>query len=143
MFEVKSVHWNDSKFVSYAEMLERIRQRHPELTRMAHADKPNDTSKAWHLPGALGRVGFITSMSNHFCGTCNRLRVTADGSIKVCLFGNEEVSLRDHMRAGASDADLAQLVGGAVTNKFFAHGGKGGMHGIAAGENRPMIKIGG
>ena len=48
--------------------------------------------------------------SNHFCGTCNRLRVTADGSIKVCLFGNEEVSLRDHIRAGASDAELAQVV---------------------------------
>jgi len=135
--------WNDTKFVSYAEMLDRIRQRFPELTRLSHADKPNDTSKAWQLPGALGRVGFITSMSEHFCGTCNRLRVTADGSIKVCLFGSEEVSLRDHMRAGASDAELAQLVGGAVVKKHAKHGGKGGMHGIASSENRPMIKIGG
>jgi len=135
--------WNDTKFVSYAEMLDRIRQRFPDLTRLADKDKPNDTSKAWHLPGALGRVGFITSMSNHFCGTCNRLRVTADGSIKVCLFGNEEVSLRDHIRAGASDAELAQLVGGAVVKKHAKHGGKEGMHGIASSENRPMIKIGG
>ena len=135
--------WNDAKFVSYAEMLQSIHQRFPALERIAHADKANDTSKAWRLPGAKGRVGFITSMSEHFCGSCNRLRVTADGNIKVCLFGTEEVSLRDHMRAGASDSELASLIGKAVTNKFFAHGGKGGMHGIAAGQNRPMIKIGG
>jgi len=43
-------------------------------------------------------VGFITSMSQHFCGSCNRLRVTADGKLKVCLFGAEDLSLRDALR---------------------------------------------
>lgn len=50
-----------------------------------------------------GRVGFITSMSQHFCGGCNRLRVTADGKLKVCLFGNEDLSLRDAMRGAGSE----------------------------------------
>ena len=44
------------------------------------------------------RVGFITSMSEHFCGTCNRLRITSDGNLKVCLFGDESLSLRDALR---------------------------------------------
>lgn len=43
----------------------------------------NDTSKAWKVPGHVGQVGFITSMTEHFCGSCNRLRITADGNLKV------------------------------------------------------------
>lgn len=83
--------WKDSKFVSYAEMLEGIKARFPSFERTPESDKPNDTSKAWKVPGFKGTVGFITSMSQHFCGSCNRLRITADGNIKSCLFGSEEV----------------------------------------------------
>ena len=50
--------------------------------------------QAYRVPGFKGQVGFITSMSEHFCGSCNRLRITADGNLKVCLFGNAEISLR-------------------------------------------------
>jgi len=135
--------WKDSKFVSYAEMLDSIKERFPTIERTPDMDKPNDTSKAWKVPGFKGKVGFITSMSNHFCGTCNRLRITADGNIKVCLFGSEEVSLRDMLRSGATDEELATVAHAAVWQKHFAHGGKGGMHGIAASQNRPMIRIGG
>lgn len=62
-------------------MLSIIHAAHPDLKR--HHDGPNDTAKHWRLPGGAGRVGFITSMSEHFCGTCNRLRITADGNLKV------------------------------------------------------------
>jgi cyclic pyranopterin phosphate synthase len=82
-------------------------------------------------------------MTTHFCGTCNRLRLTADGNLKVCLFGEDEVSLRDPMRAGASDNDLEEIIRAAVSKKFFAHGGKTSPEAIAASANRPMIKIGG
>ena len=51
-------------------------------------------SQAYRVPGFQGKIGFITSMSEHFCGSCNRLRLTADGNLKVCLFGNAETSLR-------------------------------------------------
>jgi len=135
--------WKDSKFVSYAEMLEGIKARFPSFERTPESDKPNDTSKAWKVPGFKGTVGFITSMSQHFCGSCNRLRITADGNIKSCLFGSEEVSLRDMLRGGASDEEVARVAHAAVWRKHFAHGGKGGMHGIAASPDRPMIRIGG
>jgi GTP 3',8-cyclase len=88
--------WNKGKMFSYAEMLDLIRSEHPSLRKVQ--DRKNDTSKTWHVPGFAGRLGFITSMTHNFCGTCNRLRITGDGNLKVCLFGNAEVSLRDILR---------------------------------------------
>lgn len=88
--------WNKGKMFSYTEMLDLIRERYPSLQKVQ--DHKNDTSKTWHIPGFAGRIGFITSMTHNFCGTCNRLRITGDGNLKVCLFGNAEVSLRDILR---------------------------------------------
>lgn len=62
-------------------------------------------------------------MSEHFCGSCNRLRITADGNLKVCLFGNREVSLRDALRSGCSEDDLLALVKAAVLRKKKHHAG--------------------
>lgn len=88
--------WNQQKMFSYEEMLAVIREKYPNLEK--EEDHKNDTSKTYRVPGFEGRVGFITSMTHNFCGTCNRLRVTCDGNLKVCLFGNSEVSLRDIIR---------------------------------------------
>lgn len=88
--------WSKGKMFSYSEMLDLIREKYPELQKVQ--DHKNDTSKTWHVPGFVGRIGFITSMTHNFCGTCNRLRITSDGNLKVCLFGNAEVSLRDILR---------------------------------------------
>ncbi|KZL67013.1 molybdenum cofactor biosynthesis protein 1 b [Colletotrichum incanum] len=88
--------WNKGKMLGYAEMLDVIRAKYPSLAKVQ--DHKNDTSKTWHVPGFAGRIGFITSMTHNFCGTCNRLRITSDGNLKVCLFGNTEVSLRDILR---------------------------------------------
>lgn len=88
--------WSQGKMFSYQEMLAVIREKYPSLERVA--DHKNDTSKTYRIPGFEGRVGFITSMTHNFCGTCNRLRITSDGNLKVCLFGNAEVSLRDIIR---------------------------------------------
>jgi cyclic pyranopterin phosphate synthase len=79
-------------------------------------------------------------MTDHFCGTCNRLRITADGSIKVCLFGNTEVSLRDLLRENKSDQELLQVIEKAVKRKKKQHAG---MFELASRKNRPMILIGG
>ncbi|KAJ9307105.1 hypothetical protein DTO217A2_3343 [Paecilomyces variotii] len=88
--------WSQGKMFSYQEMLAVIRNKYPSLeTVKGHK---NDTSKTYRVPGFEGRVGFITSMTHNFCGTCNRLRITSDGNLKVCLFGNAEVSLRDLIR---------------------------------------------
>ncbi|GLD92107.1 hypothetical protein PINS_up000640 [Pythium insidiosum] len=133
--------WNDTTFVSFDEMMTRIRDKYPTIAKLA--DDANDTSKAFHVPGSRGQFGFITSMSQHFCGTCNRMRLTADGNLKVCLFGNTEVSLRDALRYGVADADVQRIIDVAVKRKKFALGGHGDMYGISKAKNRPMILIGG
>ncbi|KAJ5751343.1 hypothetical protein N7533_008371 [Penicillium manginii] len=88
--------WNREKMFSYQDMLTVIKREYPGLVKTA--DHENDTSKTYKIPGFEGRIGFITSMTHNFCGTCNRLRITSDGNLKVCLFGNSEVSLRDIIR---------------------------------------------
>ena len=90
--------WSQGKMLGYKEMLGLIRERHPGLHKVQ--DHAHDTSKTFKVPGFEGRIGFITSMTHNFCGTCNRLRITSDGNLKVCLFGNAEVSLRDLLRKG-------------------------------------------
>jgi len=133
--------WNTDRFVSYRDMLSKV-QSHFPLDRIQ--DGENDTTK-WHrIPNAKGRIGFITSMSEHFCSSCNRLRITADGRIKVCLFGKTELSLRDIMRYGCNDEELSYVIREALQKKHFALGGYGNAMGIAnANENRPMTLIGG
>lgn len=133
--------WNDETFVPFKEMMALIQARFPSVEKMP--DGANDTSKAFGVPGFKGQFGFITSMSEHFCGSCNRLRLTADGNLKVCLFGNTEVSLRDAMRYNVSDRDLRDIVDVAVKRKKFALGGHGDMYGLSKAKNRPMILIGG
>ena len=88
--------WSQKKMLSYQEMLSMITEKYPGLTKVR--DHENDTSKTFRVPGFVGKIGFITSMTHNFCGTCNRLRITSDGNLKVCLFGNNEVSLRDLLR---------------------------------------------
>ncbi|GAU91142.1 hypothetical protein RvY_03456 [Ramazzottius varieornatus] len=128
--------WNDKKIVPYVEMLDIIKRKYSKLERLP--DKANDTSKAYRVPGHVGQFGFVTSMTNNFCGTCNRLRLTADGNLKVCLFGNAEVSLRDVLRSGATDDELRQVIGVAVKRKKKQHAG---MLNIAKAPGRPMILI--
>ncbi|KAL9039525.1 MAG: hypothetical protein Q9214_004839, partial [Letrouitia sp. 1 TL-2023] len=88
--------WERGKVVSYREMLERVRTRYPGFYQ--EPGREGETSKTWQVPGFRGKVGFITSMTENFCAGCNRLRITSDGNLKVCLFGNAEVSLRDLLR---------------------------------------------
>ncbi|XP_071562715.1 molybdenum cofactor biosynthesis protein 1 isoform X2 [Temnothorax nylanderi] len=112
--------WKENKMVPFDEMKTIIREKYPDFRALPN--QPNDTSKAYHVPGFVGQVGFITSMSEHFCDSCNRLRITADGNLKVCLFeGKGEVSLRDALRNGASEDALKDLIRGAVSRKKKQH----------------------
>lgn len=121
-----------------SELLSRISTAHPTLVRAP--DELNDTARSWKIPGYTGTFGFISSMSDHFCASCNRLRITADGQIKVCLFDAKELSLRDAMRLGVPDSDLLEIIGRAVQGKQEKHAG---MENIDVITNRPMILIGG
>mmetsp|Transcript_2842 Transcript_2842/g.9236 ORF Transcript_2842/g.9236 Transcript_2842/m.9236 type:complete len:333 (-) Transcript_2842:1313-2311(-) len=133
--------WETNKVVSYAEAKARIEAAHPSVRRRASdLGDPSEVAKNFTIDGHAGAVSFVTSMTDHFCGGCNRLRVMADGNLKVCLFGNAEVSLRDAMRAGASEEELEDIVRAAVRRKKATHAG---MSNLASMENRSMIKIGG
>ncbi|XP_011314616.1 molybdenum cofactor biosynthesis protein 1 isoform X2 [Fopius arisanus] len=115
--------WDENKMVSFKEMKEKITLKFPEFQSLDNS--PNSTSKAFHVPGFAGQIGFITSMSEHFCYSCNRLRITADGNLKVCLFeGKSEVSLRDAIRNGADDEEIEEIIGLAVSKKKKQHAGK-------------------
>ncbi|KAJ3922211.1 molybdenum cofactor biosynthesis prote [Lentinula edodes] len=129
--------WDKFKMVPSSDLLRVISAKHLELERMA--DETNVTARSWKVPGYQGEFGFISSMSDHFCSACNRLRITADGQIKVCLFDAKEVSLRDEIRKGASDFEILRLIGRAVHGKEEKHLQ---MEDIDVVSNRPMILIG-
>ena len=131
--------WSDKRFLAYRDMKETIMSEYPTLKPVESAGG-GEVSKVWRVEGWKGRVGFISSMSDHFCASCSRLRVTADGQLKVCLFDNKEVSLRDAMREGAGDTEMSELIGRAVRGKKAAHAG---MFELAKSKNRSMIRIGG
>jgi len=131
--------WDSQKVLPSAQTLSRITSAYPSTARLP--DEPNLTARDYKAgPEFKGSFGLISSMTDHFCGTCNRLRITADGNIKVCLFGTNEVSLRDAMRSGMPDEELLQLIAQAVGNKKAKHAG---MENIDVVNNRPMILIGG
>lgn len=114
--------WAAKSLISYKEMYEKISIELPNLIPVSQG--ANETSKLFKEPGAMGTIGFITSMTDNFCGGCNRLRLTADGNLKVCLFGRAEVSLRDLMRNGATDSEIVQTVRSALIRKSWQHAGE-------------------
>ena len=136
--------WDTSEFVSFAEMLESLRMHGNNMELLPDpSTDPSDTTK-YYRTSSGGRVGFITSMSQNFCSTCNRLRITADGQLKVCLFDGrtQHVSLRDALRHGL---DMEKLVWAALQTKEYALGGHEDAVEIAknSSSNRPMTLIGG
>ncbi|MBK7745659.1 MAG: GTP 3',8-cyclase MoaA [Candidatus Obscuribacter sp.] len=132
----KDNNWSNASVVTYKDLKARIEGKY--LLSPVQA-KTGDVAKDFNIEGA-GQVGFITSMSESFCDTCNRLRLTAEGTIKTCLFYPAETNLRDAMREGASDENIRNMIGQALTSKPKAHPP---AEEIATSENRAMIEIGG
>ncbi|KAJ2793546.1 Molybdenum cofactor synthesis protein 1 [Coemansia helicoidea] len=131
--------WGRQKLVGYRELLARLAAVYGDRIEPLPLE-PNHTAKGYRIAGYRGQFGFITSMTDTFCASCNRVRVLADGNLKVCLFGNTEVSLRDLIRAGATDADIVDTISHAIKRKRRAHAG---LDILSQLPNRPMIKIGG
>jgi cyclic pyranopterin phosphate synthase len=93
-----------SRFFSVNEMKKRIETLGSlEPFKMESGNGP---AKYYKLPEAGGTIGFITPVTEHFCYQCNRLRLTADGKLRLCLLNEEEIDLREPLRAGASSAEL-------------------------------------
>ena len=81
----------------------------------------NGPARYFAFPGARGAVGVISPLSHDYCERCNRLRLTADGRLRLCLFGDYEIDLRTPLRAGASHEDLAALFRGGMLIKPERH----------------------
>lgn len=133
--------WKLDQTVSYLQILERIG------TKFAFGkipDAKNDTARNFQLPGAPGTFAVISSVTNPFCDTCNRIRLTADGKIKNCLFAQNETDLLTVHRAGGN---VQRLIEQSVFHKFKERGGLPEFEDKDAAEtyskNRSMISIGG
>jgi cyclic pyranopterin phosphate synthase len=108
-------------FVSAAEMRARLEREFGALTPDVGADVPGvGPARYWRVPGG-GRFGLITAVSEPFCETCNRVRLTATGMLHTCLALDDDTDLRRPLRAGASDAELRDIVQAAVTAKKPGH----------------------
>lgn len=114
--------WAPESLVSYKEILDKLKVEFPNLVRVRQGT--NETSTLYREPGAIGTIGFITSMTNNFCSGCNRLRLTSDGNLKVCLFGRAETSLRDLLRNGATDTEVVKAIRIALSRKSKQHAGE-------------------
>jgi cyclic pyranopterin phosphate synthase len=110
--------WERAKVVPAARILGAIDAVFP-LTATGHGAEPATSYR--FSDGAPGRIGVIASVTEPFCDTCNRLRITAEGQVRSCLFALEETDLREPMRSGASDEELAALIRTNVWRKWSGH----------------------
>jgi len=111
--------WQQEMVMKGREILERIRARF-ELRPLA-ADHPSSTSKRWGFADGRGEIGIIAPVSEPFCGHCNRIRLTADGKVRTCLFSVTEHDLRSQLRTGATDAAISDWLRGVVWQKEARH----------------------
>jgi cyclic pyranopterin phosphate synthase len=110
--------WKKDKCISSEETMKKI-SRLGTLEHLAFRGK--GPSRNYRIKGAAGVVGFISPLSDHFCGSCNRLRLTANGQIRPCLFSSIKIDVKTPMRRGASDADIDNLFCQAVQVKPQRH----------------------
>jgi GTP 3',8-cyclase len=102
-------------------------------------DKGNGPARYYQFAGAKGTIGFITAISEHFCVSCNRLRLTADGKMRPCLMSETMIDLREPLRSGISNGQLKELIQAAVKAKPMGHHLTEG----ARPNDRPFCQVGG
>jgi len=130
--------WTREAVLSGAELREMIGARWP--LEPLDPERASATGTRWRFADGAGELQFVSSVTEPFCATCDRLRLTADGQLRTCLFAEWETDLRGPLRAGATDEELTAIALGAVARKDAGHG--------MADPNwtytgRPMSRIGG
>ncbi len=126
------------RLVTSDESRQRIEAALGELSPVP-SPNPADESDNYRLPGARGIVGFISPVSNPYCGTCNRMRLTADGKFHLCLLHDDELDVRATIRNGGTIEDVQAILARAVHNKPTGHALDQGI----STEKRNMFQIGG
>jgi cyclic pyranopterin phosphate synthase len=111
--------WEPDSVLTGAEVRALIEQRVGPL--LADAREAHSTARTFHFADGKGRMGFVNPVSEPFCGDCNRIRLTADGRLRTCLFSLNETDLRGPLRAGVDDDALAEVIRAAVWRKELKH----------------------
>jgi GTP 3',8-cyclase len=108
-------------YIPAAQLIERI-SKNFELEQIKNERNKTDCpAKIYKINGGLGEIGFINPVSDHFCSTCDRLRLTSDGKLRVCLLKETEIDLRKALRENCSDTELEKLIGDAILLKPEQH----------------------
>jgi len=110
--------WGADQVLSGAEIRTLIEEHWPLEEVPA---KPSSTSRRFRFADGAGEIGFVNPVSEPFCSTCDRIRLTADGRLRTCLFSRREWDLKEPLRAGASDGELEALIRHAVLHKELKH----------------------
>lgn len=136
--------WDWEKGISLAEIIEKANVHYEESNVLRIQDKPNDTAVNYKIKGYKGSFSVISTITNPFCSTCNRIRLTANGRIKNCLFSTGETDLLTPFRAGE---DIEALILKSIQSKAPERGGWESLEEFSKpenhGQNRSMILIGG
>lgn len=136
--------WNMDKLVSLKEILAEVHSNFKEEEIVKLKDAPNDTTKSYRIKGYQGTFAIISSVTNPFCDGCNRIRLTANGQIKNCLFSSKESDLLTPLRAGKSITPIIQKT---IFSKLKVRNGMDTLDKFSQSDlhsdNRSMIKIGG
>ena len=117
--------WNHNKIIGH------IKEKYPNLERLQ--DPENSTSYGYRIPGFKGQIGVIAAFSRTFCGTCNRIRLTAQGELKTCLYDDGVLDIKSFMRAGASNEEIKQ--------KFLEAFGNRAKDGFEAEKRRSKTSV--
>lgn len=139
-------HWDESEVIPLPELIETLTASCVGAGLGAPYPLDNANQRAlvpagwgpahyWKLPDSSGTIGFITSVSDHFCASCNRLRLTADGKLRLCLFSDEELDVRAALRQGTTE-DVETLFWQAMKQKPESHAAR-------TGTVREMVQVGG
>lgn len=136
--------WDIEKMVSLQSILDKVNTSYTPETVVALNNEPNDTAKNFKIQGHTGTFAIISSVTNPFCDSCNRIRITANGQLKNCLFSGEETDLLSAIRAGKA---IEPLVRQALAAKYKTRAGMEDLNQFVQVENheknRSMIAIGG
>ena len=131
--------WVLQHYISADEILAKLLTVAPlEQVVSQHTNGP---ARHFRWPDAKGIVGIISPISHHFCPSCNRIRLTADGKLRNCLFSDQEVDIKSPLRQGATDADLSRILRASIDNKPEKHCLQSDV--FRKCQNRPMVAIGG
>ena len=131
--------WSAERFLSSEDILKKLQVLGP--LSPINGQGLDGPAKRMSYAGARGEIGLISPISEHFCPSCNRLRLTAEGRLRVCLFSDEETDLRTPLRNGASDKELESVIRGTISRKPKEHPIQ--MNPLPRKCQRQMSKIGG